>query len=294
MGADDRSATSPDVGRKLRELLAQPVYRAQWESYVRQRPSASVNQAAVARLLADFLVDTGERDYRSPDLARHLKDRVGRALTGQRASPETLRWLIEAFSMSEGDRQQLWAAFRAGATTSTGAATHHNVAIHELHTVGVDGVPLSHRTVQVLRAGRHRITHYTYKFDTDAASVEIIRGGVAGPVYPCGNGLSAVDIALHRPLEPGDTASLEYLTTFAYRDPPSPEFRRGAVRPIDSLELRVQFHRSCRPRRIWWARWRHLDGSPVHQEPVALDPEHAVHRYLSNVEATIVGFTWEW
>jgi hypothetical protein len=45
---------------------------------------------------------------------------------------------------------------------------------------------------------------------------------------------------------------------------------------------------------VWWAVWDGVDGGIVEQEPVSLDIQHSVHRYLSSLEKTVTGFHWEW
>jgi hypothetical protein len=139
-------------------------------------------------------------------------------------------------------------------------------------------------------------SHYPYRFDTNALGVEVVRGGKAGPVRPIADGYFAVDIELTHSLQAGQTASFEYQTQFAYREPPPPEFRRGAVYPIHNLELYVQFDSAKLPARVWWAEWDdYRPGAKVQdREEVSLDTEHAVHRYLPLVEQGVVGFYWKW
>jgi hypothetical protein len=107
---------------------------------------------------------------------------------------------------------------------------YQTIALHEFHALGADGLPAHHRTVHVIRAV-DTVVSYSYRFDTDAAAVEVVRGGTAGPLYQSSeDGLFGVDIAFPRPLRPGETASFEYRTIFKYKAPPPPEFRRGGRR----------------------------------------------------------------
>lgn len=146
----------------------------------------------------------------------------------------------------------------------------------------------------MIQAGSEPISQYTYRFDTNTANVDVLRGGRAGPIYDAGDGLYAVDISFNRLLEPGQTASLEYFTTFHYVEPPPLEFRRVAIRRIDSLELRVQFNPERLPSCLQWATWARLDGAARPEDELELDSDYAAHRYVGGLQAGIVGFVWAW
>lgn len=236
---------------------------------------------------------------------RQLKDRVARALSGRAFGPETLRWFVEAFGMEDGEVERLYAlvAGDPGLDLSPGwdplrregwEADLETVSLQELHVLGPDGLPSSHRTNQVVRALRDGVGSYLYRFDSCSLRVEMLRGGQAGPVRTLGAGLFGVDISLVAPLAAGQTTSLEYLTTFAYEAAPPPVFRRGVTRQVQSVEIVVKFHPSRLPSRVEWCRWDGLDEAPSAREPVQLGTEHSVHRYLSRVQRAIVGFCWEW
>ena len=115
----------------------------------------------------------------------------------------------------------------------------------------------------------------------------------ASEPYALDNGLYAVDIMLDQTLDVGETASMEYETTFWYRTPPPQEFRRASSGRIDNLDLRVQFHPLRLPAQVWWSEWPALDGPPATSEPVGLDVAKSVHRHLDAIERTVVGFRWE-
>jgi hypothetical protein len=280
----------------LRQLLAAPPYRKMWERHVRHRRSGDISQAAVARVIAEHLLDSGERPFEAGDLDRQLKDRVARALSGRSLSGATLQWIIDAFDISNTEAAALWSLFTPPpiALPAPRPMPYRNVAIHELHTLGADGLPAFHRTVQVIEAGAEPVSQYTYRFDTNTVDVQVLRGGRAGPIYDSGDGIFAVDIKFSRTVAPGQTASLEYLTTFCYREPPPCEFRRASVRQIDSLEVGIQFHPGRLPRHLHWTTWATLDGPPIPQEEMELDPEHSAHRFVQQAAASILGFTWEW
>ena len=48
------------------------------------------------------------------------------------------------------------------------------------------------------------------------------------------------------------------------------------------------------PRDVAWAVWDGMDGPIVEREPVSMDSQFAVHRYLRLAEKTVVGFRWDW
>ena len=86
---------------------------------------------------------------------------------------------------------------------------------------------------------------------------------------------------------------MECETTFWYRTPPPPEFRRAASGRIENVDLRVQFHQLRLPSRVWWSEWPALDATPAVSEPVELDAEKGVRRALPAIERRVVGFRWE-
>ncbi len=295
-----------ETARYLTELLDhRKAYRSKWERRVRQRTADGFNQAAVARVIAEYLVESGERAD-TEKLDRQIKDRVARLFSGKSLSTETLEWFISAFDMTDDHAERLRSIFKgrkgsgyvAGkwppATDSMTDQGLRSLSLHELHAIGPDGRPVSHRTVQVVRATADSVAGYLYRFDTTALAVHVARGGKAGPIIDLGNGMHAMEITFNRPLAKGETCSLEYQTSFRYPTAPPPEFRRGVINRLDNLEVRVQFDSARIPSRIWWGSWESLEGPMAKRQPVELDAELSVHRYLDGVEAAIVGFAWEW
>lgn len=290
----------------LRHLLqVRPAYARAWRAHANH--ASTLSQSAVARVLAAHLWESGEADEHDLTVPRRLKDAVSRALSGRHLSARTLTWFIEAFEMSPEDAQALWALRLGGEPEGTVAvvhgharppveeppARHRTLSLNELHVVGDDGLPEQHRTIQVLLAVQ-TLERYPFRFDTDVAAVQVLRGGRAGPLRRDAiPGLYAVDIELTRAVPAGQTTALEYATTFAYRSAPPPEFRRGAYRPVESVEIGVQFSGRRLPAAVQWCRWeRHDDAEPVSSEPVALDADHMAHRYLARLENATVGFRW--
>lgn len=296
--------SAPGTGLLLRTLLAEyEPYRRQWRRHVLRGGTVSVHQGAVAMVIAEYLWDVGEADEADDRLPRRLKDPVGRALSGRVLSRRTLEWFIEAFEFTEGHQAQLWEQMRADreepghlhTEAYQPLPTSHYItrALNEHHLVGRDGSPLRHLTIQVIEAVEP-ISYYTYRFDTSAASIDVARGGRAGRVHPLDTGLYAVDIHFPRELAPGESTTLEYHTVFRYDRPPPTVFRRGVSRPVGSVALEVQFHPDCLPARVEFARWDDLDGEPLDVEPVVLRPDHSAHRFLTDVENTVIGFAWHW
>lgn len=298
-----------ESGEYLHSLLTRPGrYRFRWLQYD-QRHRGPLNQAAVAQVLAQYLWDAGIEEEHDRGLPRRLKDRVSRALAGHRLPPSLLRTFVEAFAMTDADAQHLWDLL----LDSTGfpvlvvrerlppielpepARTYQTLALHEFHAVGEDRRPRTHRTIQVIRA-TGRMTTYRYRFDTSSAVVQVLRGGRASAVHATtAPGVYAVDITLTDPLDTGQTASLEYQTTFAYHAVPEPAFRRVCLRRAENVELHVSFAPSQLPRQVRWCVWAGVTpDSLIHTEPVAVSTEGTVHRYLPALEGAGAGFTWDW
>lgn len=290
----------------LRYLLQErPDYARLWQA--RARRATGLNQSAVAATLAEHLWETGQADDRDVAVPRRLKDVVSRALAGRYLSARTLTLFIDAFGITPEDAATLW-ALRLGSSLGEtlpvvqGHAQppremppprHQTLSLHEVHFLGPDGLPAEHRTTQVLRA-MEEMDRYPYRFDTDVAVVQVLRGGRAGPLRRSEiPGLFVVEIELSRRLSPGETAALEFRTVFAFRSPPPPLFRRAAYQRVDNVELAVQFHPARLPVSVQWCQWdRHDDDEPRVAEDVQLDADRGVHRYLPRLEKAVVGFRW--
>lgn len=176
------------------------------------------------------------------------------------------------------------------------APGHRTVSLHEWHLVGPDGLPVRHRTVHVLRALRPGLRAYTYRFDSSEATVRVLRGGRAGTPRTDEQGLTAVDLELPRPLAAGETASLEYETTFSWRAVPPPEVRRAMRQRVERLDMRVEFSPERLPAQLRWAVWDGFgDGARIRAaELVELDTEYAAQRFVDALDHGTVGFTWTW
>jgi len=106
------------------------------------------------------------------------------------------------------------------------------------------------------------------------------------------------NLALARELGAGETATLEYWTTYQYpAQPLTPQhcqYRRAVMASVENVDIRVQFHPDALPATVWWASWDGVDGPVSSQEVVSLDVQHSAHRYLRSMERTVVGFHWAW
>jgi len=244
-------------------------------------------------------------------LPRQLKDTASRALSGKLLSKATLFLFMDAFGLGAGEREQLFKLWEGSAhvrvlsgpraigddkASMLGSRRVKTLSLHDHHYVGPDGMPVKHRVIQVIEAIVDDVDRIPIRADTNALTIEIGQGfsGLAGPVYQPIPELFVVDMLLAKPLAAGDTATLEYWVGLHYAEPPPPEFRRVVRFFVENLDIRVEFHPDKLPRNVDWAVWDGLDGPIVEREPVVLDSQFAVHRYLRLAEKTAVGFHWDW
>jgi hypothetical protein len=218
---------------------------------------------------------------------------------------------MDAFGLGLGEREQLlklWEgsahvrmlsgprAIRDDKASMLGSRRVRTLSLHDHHYVGPDGMPTRHRVIHVIEAIVDNVDRIPIRADTNAITIEVGQGfsGLAGPVYQPIAELFVVDMLLAKPLAAGDTATLEYSVGFHYAQTPPPEFRRVVRFFVENLDIRVEFHPDKLPRNVEWAVWDGLDGPIVEREPVVLDSQFAVHRYLRLAEKTAVGFHWDW
>jgi len=309
MSTGDNLPGSSQAGRRLRLLLEGP-YRPRWQAEAEPvRGRHQISYPAVARVLGRRLAT--DRHGEGP-WHQELVDRAQRALDGEKMNLATLDLFMRAFRMTAGDADQLrelamgsekikFVAGEAlpppGLYEKIGPPRHQTISLRELHWVGPDRRPALHRTAHTLRATADEMDYYPYPFDTNAATVNVERGGRPGEVYRVeSTDFYAVNIIFDRPLVRGEAATFEYVTTFNYTRQPPPEFRRAVFRPVDSLLIEVRFHPDALPRRIWWAEWHSLDDHEAvkRREEVRLDAELAVRSRHERVAEAIVGFCWDW
>jgi hypothetical protein len=296
----------------LRELLLRPGrYRRKWEQYAERIRQGQVNQLAVAEVLAHYLWEHPRAQGDLEVLPRQLKDTASRALSGKLLSQATLALFSDAFGLGVLEREHLLKLWEGSAHVRVlsgpraigedkagllGSPRLKTLALHDHHYLGPDGLPVKHRVIQVIEAIVDGLDRVPYRADTNALTIEAGQGfnGLAGPVYQPIAELFVVDMLLAKPLAIGETATLEYTTSFHYSTPPPPEFRRVVQFHVENLDIRVEFHPDKLPGDVVWAVWDGMDGPIVEREHVTLDSQFAVHRYLRLAEKTTAGFHWDW
>ena len=288
----------------LRMLLVRPGEpRSVWQKYAPDAPPAEIDVGAAAEVLACHT------DADRP--AAELTAAVRRALDGTALDHQMVDLFIEAFQISPRHAGRLRDLMRGSDSVrvitgdvlpapelfeQSSPPGYETLALHELHTLGPDGLPAEHQTIQAIKSTVDRLESYPYRFDTDELVVEVIRGGRLGDrFYRLTETLFGVDILLTPPLGRDETALMHYRTTFLYRNAPEPEFRRGVMHSTKDITIWVKFHPDRLPARVWSARWDRIDHAQiVDQQQVELDDEFSVHSRFDAVEQAIVGFYWSW
>lgn len=304
----------------LRELLLRPGrYRRRWEQYAERSRAGQVNHLAVAEVLARYRWSHPRTQGDTDMLARQLKDTVLRALSGKMLSRATLTLFVEAFSFSdaEADRLRRLAAgssrisvltgprslrpdLLAGVAHVFGPARHQSVSLHDHVDIGRDGLVARARTLKVIEATADGVDSVPFIHDTDTLTLEVGQGcrGVSGYLREIAEGIYATDILLAKKLSLGETLTMEYWNTYHYpddrMDASRRQYRRAVMKRAENVDIRVAFHPERLPRQVWWALWDGVEGDVVSQEPVVLDSQHSVHRYMRSLERTVVGFHWAW
>jgi hypothetical protein len=299
-------------------LLTHSSYRRLWEQHVVRERAGEINQLAVAEVLAQHLWsyprDAGDIDV----MPRQLKDSVSRGLSGRLLSRPLLSLFIDAFRISDDEAERLWRLWNGSGSIAVlsgnravtpqveqdlraalGPRRHQTLALHDHAELGSDGRLAKTRTMQVIEALVPGTRHIPYLYDTGALTLEVGQGcqGISRQPYLVGD-VFVTNIVLSRVLGAGETATLEYWTTYAYPgDPANPaerQYRRAVMGFLENFDIRVQFHPGALPGRLWWAAWDGVDGEILNQEEVALDSQHSAHRYLRAIERTVVGYHWTW
>ncbi|AXH95454.1 hypothetical protein [Ornithinimicrobium avium] len=103
-----RAAREAAVLRAI--LWDDPRRRRIWQRRIRRQGDGSqIHQAAVARVLAQWLYDAGEASENDEQLPRRLKDAVSRALSGKVRLPALLKEaVLEAFEVDDATAVLLW------------------------------------------------------------------------------------------------------------------------------------------------------------------------------------------
>lgn len=300
-------------------LLAPGSYRQAWEQYASRERRGTINQLAVAEVIARHLWST-PRAAGDADVTPHqLKDTVSRALTGRLLSRSALSLFIAAFGFSEHEAARLWRLWSGAAPMSVMSGTravsvraeqdvdrvlgprqHHTLSLHDHVYVGADGRIDRARTMQVIEATAQGVDRIPFLCDTNVLTLEVGQGGkeLTGDVHQIGDGVFFTEILLARSLDLGETLTLEYWITYRYPGDPANaaerEFRRAVMRQVENVDMRVEFHADRLPSQLWWAHWDGVDGDVIEREAVTLDRQFSAHRYLRSLEKTVAGFYWRW
>jgi hypothetical protein len=309
------------AAKYLRELLLRPgEYRSLWEQHVVRARRDDINQLAVAEVLARHLTCHPRRPSDVGARPLQLKDTVSRVLSGRMLSRSTLGLFIAAFGFNDGEASRLWRLYEGSVAicvlsgpravsadteqdvrSELGPPQHRTVSMHDHVQIGKDRLLARARTLQVIEAAEQGLDRFPYLYDTSSLTLEVGQGckEVSSRLYQVGPGVFATHIILSKVLDLGETTTLEYWTTYlgSQADPDDPDqlmYRRAAMGGLENFDIRVEFHPEAVPARVWWARWDGIDGDVVEQEPVRLDSQHSVHRYLRFVSRTVAGFRWAW
>jgi hypothetical protein len=320
-----RGVTARHDGRRaaseyLQQLLLKPgSYRQSWERYVSRERRGTINQLAVAEVIARHLW-SAPRGPGDADITSHqLKDTVSRALTGRLLSRPALSLFIEAFGFSEHEAGRLWRLWNGSATISVisgshavpsqaelevtqvlGPRQHQTLSLHDHVFVGIDRRIDRARTMQVIEATAQGVDRIPFLCDTNVLTIEVGQGckELTGEIRQIGSEVFATEILLARTLDVGETTTLEYWITYRFPgnadDQAEREYRRAVMRQVENLDMRVEFHPDRLPARVWWAHWDGVEGGVLQQEGVTLDSQYSAHRYLRSLEKTVAGFYWHW
>ena len=318
------SAPAAEQGRGaaasyLRQLLLKPgSYRRLWEQHVVRARHGDINQLAVAEVLARYLWCYPRRPGDADILPRQLKDSVSRALSGRLLSRPLLSLFIEAFVIAPAEAERLWRLYEGSSSVvvlhgrravsaqaesdlraALGPRRHQTLALHDHAEIGPDRLLVRTRTMQVIEATVAGTGQIPYLYDTSALTLDVGPGcrGISRDLYQVGD-VFATHILLARELGVGETATLEYWTTYQFQaEPLTPQdcqYRRAVMGSVENVDIRVQFHPDALPAQVWWATWDGVDGAVTAQEVATLDVQHSAHRYLRSIERTVVGFHWAW
>jgi hypothetical protein len=301
--------TGVDAGRALRRLLADPAlpYRQLWESRGAAYRGRDLNQTAVAKVVAAYLVDRGLlADFEEGDWPRARRDWLRSRLSGALLTHLELELFMDAFGLADGERDRLRQLlendappmFEPGELRLDGLPDRSTYAVdrtRDEHVVGADGLPSHHRTTQSVRALVDDVTSCVYLFDAEAVRVEVLEGGTGDAPRQVAEGIWAVVITLDAALRVGETCDLVYETTFDYQQPPPPVMRRAAPPHEAEIEMVVSFDPARLPAEVHLSTWATVtDPHPVSSALVDLDHEHRVSATWTVLRAGLVGFSWVW
>jgi hypothetical protein len=187
----------------------------------------------------------------------------------------------------------------AAVTDAFGPPRFQTVSLHDHLSVGAEGLLTRAHELKVIEATAAGLDRIPFIHDTDALTLEVGQGckGVSGYLRQRGD-VYTTDILLTKELALGETLTLEYWYTYHYlddrMDASKRRWRRAVMRRVENYDIRVEFHPDRLPSGAWWAVWDGIQGDVINQEPVSLDPQHSIQRYMRFIERTVVGFHWAW
>jgi hypothetical protein len=294
------------TGALLQQLLmSKPHYRHQWCRRT-TRARVGLSQSAVAKVIEEYLWDSGERSDNLTRLARQLKDRISRALNGEELSAETLKWFICAFGMDEADESRLWSAF-LGAASAIGVSHtlrqrremirpqhHRTVSVIERYSVDQNGSLTLRRTYHTIRAVEDGVDSYIFNHEPEASLIQVIHGGHLGVHYEYGGGLTSEEIVLDDSLEEAESTVLEYQTHFEPHSTDLTEVRRAAFARSENVDLAIEFDQVRMPARAWWCAWDdHFGDCRLIEKPIQAR-NGIIRKHFPFIEESVVGFRWDW
>jgi hypothetical protein len=301
--------TGVDAGRALRRLLADPLlpYRHKWEQRGAAYRGQDLNQTAVAKVVAAYLVDRGLlAEFEEGDWPRARRDWLRSRLSGAVLTHLELELFMDAFGLEEGERDRVRQLldsstppmFEPGEIRLEGLPDRSSYAVDRTldeHVLGADGLPAYHRTTQTVRALVDDVTACLYLFDAETVTVEVSAGGTGDAPRQVADGIWGVVITLDSPLRAGESCDLTYETTFDYRQPPAPVLRRAAPPHETEVEMVVAFDPARLPSAVHLSTWATVsDTEPVSSALVGLDHEHRASATWTALRAGLVGFSWVW
>lgn len=300
--------TGVDAGRELCLMLADPArpYRQMWELRGPAYRGRALNQTAINKVIAAFLVDAGVlAEFEETEWPRARRDWVRARLAGDVLTHLELELFMDAFALVDSDRDRLRHLLDSeapvvvpGGIRLTGLPDRSTYAVErssDEHAIGPTGLPEYHRTTQTIRALVDGVTAYLYLFDAAAVSIEVCKGGTADAPRQVADDIWASVITFDEPLVAGATCDLTYETTFHYREPPLPVMRRAAPPRGGEIEMTVSFDPAKLPRAVHLSTWASIaDKEPLTSVAVEIDHGASVSATWTVVRSGLVGFNWDW
>jgi hypothetical protein len=316
---------APPAGQRaaaeyVRQLLLKPGgYRQAWQQQVVRPRDDVINQMAVAEVIAGRLRSAPSRSGDAQIMPYQLREMVADVLAGRPVSRRSLQLFIDGFGFTEHETTRLWQLWN-GATTvrviagshvvpmleehevaqALGPRRHQTLTLHDHISVGADARIERARTLQVIEATAHSVDRIPFLVDTNVLTLDVGQGcrEVVGDVVQIGPDVFATHILLARSLDLGETITLEYWLSYRYPgdpdDPAERQYRRAVFRHMANYDMRVEFHPDKVPAKVWWAQWDGANGGVLAEEPVRLDSQRSVHRYVRSFDTAVAGFHWQW